>query len=103
MQRASCGEFSRPPDLVAFPRDAGDVGRLLDWCSSLRFAAIPFGGGLSVVGGVEPDVGESYGATISIDLARMGAVQEVDTVSRAVSCRVGRSGRPSRSSSGRTA
>jgi alkyldihydroxyacetonephosphate synthase len=83
VQRASRGDFSRPPDLVAFPRDADDVGRLLDWCSSLRFAAIPFGGGSSVVGGVEPDVGESFGATISIDLARLGAVQEVDTVSRA--------------------
>jgi alkyldihydroxyacetonephosphate synthase len=89
VQRASRGDFSRPPDLVAFPRDADDVARLLDWCSSLRFAAIPFGGGSSVVGGVEPDVGDSYGAAISVDLARLGAVEEVDTVSRAALVQAG--------------
>ena len=83
VQRSSRGDFSRPPDLVAFPRDAAEVERVLDWCSSLRFAAIPFGGGSSVVGGVEPDVGEGFGATISIDLARMGEVREVDRLSRA--------------------
>jgi alkyldihydroxyacetonephosphate synthase len=87
--RSSKGEFPNPPDAVAFPRDAGDVERLLDWCSSLRLAAIPFGGGSSVVGGVEPDVGESFGGVITIDLAGLGSVKEVDTVSRAALIQAG--------------
>jgi alkyldihydroxyacetonephosphate synthase len=81
--RSSRGDFSTPPDVVAFPRTSEDVERLLDWCSSLRFAAIPFGGGSSVVGGVDPDVGESFHGVVTIDLSRLGEVKEVDTVSRA--------------------
>ncbi len=46
------GRFEHPPDFVASPRDERDVERLLEWCESERVAAIPFGGGTSVVGGV---------------------------------------------------
>ncbi len=46
-------EFVHPPDLVATPRDENDVVALLDWCSESNVAAIPYGGGSSVVGGVE--------------------------------------------------
>ncbi len=48
------GQFAHPPDLVAYPRDETDVERLLEWCASERIAAIPYGGGTSVVGGVTP-------------------------------------------------
>src|SRR5262249_423378 len=52
--------IDHPPDLVAFPKTAGDVAALLDWASSANLAVVPFGGGSSVAGGVEPDVGGSY-------------------------------------------
>ena len=42
-----------PPDFIARPRSEQDVERLLAWCSAERVAAIPYGGGTSVVGGVE--------------------------------------------------
>ena len=46
--------------LVAFPRSEADVVALLDWCASARLAAIPYGGGSSVVGGVEArDLGDA--------------------------------------------
>lgn len=83
VERSSRGEFSNPPDAVAFPASAEDVERLLDWCSSLRLAAIPWGGGSSLVGGVDPEVGESFGGVVTIDLTRLGQVREVDAVSRA--------------------
>ncbi len=51
--RAVQGDFSVAPDVVAFPRDESEVTALLDWCSDARAAAIPYGGGSSVVGGVE--------------------------------------------------
>ena len=50
--RAFRRDFSEPPDWVAFPRDESAVVDLLDWCGSKNIAAIPFGGGSSVVGGV---------------------------------------------------
>ena len=56
--RGARGVFEHPPDLVAFPRDEEDVASILDWCASADAAAIPYGGGSSVVGGVEPRVGD---------------------------------------------
>ena len=52
--RAFRGRFDHPPDVVAHPRDEAELERVLDWCAEAGAAAIPFGGGTSVVGGVEP-------------------------------------------------
>ena len=43
---------------------------VLEWAISSRAALIPFGGGTSVVGGVEGAVGEAYEAVVTIDLHR---------------------------------
>ncbi len=83
------GRFDHPPDLVARPRDETDVERLLEWCSGERVAAIPFGGGTSVVGGVSPDVGPGYDGVVSIDLSALDSVLEVDEVSRAALIQAG--------------
>jgi hypothetical protein len=87
--RAVRGQFEHPPDAVAFPRDEDDVVALLDWCSDAELAAIPYGGGSSVVGGVEPRVGERYRGTVSIDLMRLGGVLEIDPTSRAARVQAG--------------
>ncbi len=86
------GRYAHPPDFVARPRDEGDIERLLAWCAAERVAAIPFGGGTSVVGGVEPAVDSSYNGAISIDLARLDRVLEVDPVSRAARIQAGATG-----------
>jgi alkyldihydroxyacetonephosphate synthase len=105
------GQFSHPPDFVAYPRGETDVERLLEWCSAERVAAIPYGGGTSVVGGVTPDVdGErmpgaagsegapgargvgAYNGVVSIDLRALSRVLEVDPVSRAALIQAGASG-----------
>ena len=78
------GELPAPPDVVAFPRDEADVVALLDWCADANVAAIPYGGGSSVVGGVEAGlVHESYAGVACIDLTGLDRVLEVDRVSRA--------------------
>src|SRR5258706_414105 len=46
------GDFAAAPDVVARPRDAGEVARVLDVCAARGWAVVPFGGGTSVVGGV---------------------------------------------------
>src|SRR6516225_2049217 len=80
--RAFRRDYGHAPDLVAFPRDEGGLVSVLDWCSDAGVAAIPFGGGSSVVGGVEPDVGEGYRGVVSVDLRHLHGVQEVDRASR---------------------
>src|SRR5262245_36946614 len=66
--RAFARDFSNPPDLVAYPRDEGEVVALLDWATGTRVAAIPYGGGSSVVGGIEAPRGGDYRGAVSIDL-----------------------------------
>ncbi|MGA8364147.1 MAG: FAD-binding oxidoreductase [Solirubrobacteraceae bacterium] len=107
------GHFAYPPDFVARPRDETDVERLLEWCAAERVAAIPYGGGTSVVGGVTPDIdsessapapgagatgpedapgargASAYNGAVSIDLTALDRVLEVDSVSRAALIQAG--------------
>jgi alkyldihydroxyacetonephosphate synthase len=82
-------EFPNPPDLVAFPSDESDVVALLDWCAEAGVAAVPYGGGSSVVGGVEPRVGDGFAGTLSLDLTRLDRVLEIDRASRAARIQAG--------------
>lgn len=75
--------YPNPFDAVAFPRDEAELTRVLEWCDRERIAATPFGGGSSVVGGVEPPAGGDWRGAVSIDLTRLDRVLEVDRVSRA--------------------
>ena len=76
-------DFSNPPDVVACPRDEADIRAVLDWCGADDLAATPFGGGSSVVGGVNPTTDERYRGTVTIDLKHLNRVVEVDTTSQA--------------------
>ena len=82
------GEFPAPPDFVAFPNSEADVVALLDWCGSAGIAAIPYGGGSSVVGGVETNL-PGYKGVVSLDLGKLGRVLEVDRASRAARIQAG--------------
>src|SRR5256884_3310480 len=90
--RAFRGQIEHPPDVVAYPRDESDVAALLEWCADAGAAAIPYGGGTSVGGGVEPRVGDRYAGAVTIDLGRLDRVLEVDPVSRAARIQAGATG-----------
>jgi alkyldihydroxyacetonephosphate synthase len=77
----SYGRFPHPPDLVARPRTEQDVVDLLDWCVSADAAAVPYGGGSSVAGGVSCAI-DDVTAVVSIDLTRLDRVLEIEPVSR---------------------
>ncbi len=81
--RAFRRDYPHPPDIVAFPESEDDIVRLLDWCVGADAAAIPYGGGSSVVGGVEPRVDGDYSGSVSIDLGKLDKVLEIDGRSRA--------------------
>jgi alkyldihydroxyacetonephosphate synthase len=87
--RAYARDFAHPPDVVAFPRTEADVVAVLDWASGARVAVIPYGGGSSVVGGVEPGPAAGYAGVVTLDLGRLDRVLEVDTASRAARIQAG--------------
>jgi alkyldihydroxyacetonephosphate synthase len=90
--RAFRGRFDHPTDVVARPRDEDDLRRVLEWCADVRAAAIPYGGGTSVVGGVEPALRGDYEGAVTIDLGALDRVLEVDEISQAARIQAGASG-----------
>ena len=84
------GEFRSPPDLVAFPRDESEIETVLSWAEAEGAAVIPFGGGTSVVGGVEPRLDER--PVVTMDLRRLDRVLEVDPESLAARIQAGATG-----------
>jgi alkyldihydroxyacetonephosphate synthase len=77
------GDFIGAPDLVVRPRDAAEVARVLDVCDARRWPVVPFGGGTSVVGGVDAAAArEAREAVVSLDLGALSAIFEVDATSR---------------------
>ncbi|OEV31141.1 FAD-linked oxidase [Streptomyces nanshensis] len=86
--RALHGDLAAAPDLVAFPRTEAELVDLLDWAGTRNAALIPYGGGSSVVGGVEYRGGDHSGV-LSLDLSAMDRVLEVDTTSRAARIQAG--------------
>jgi alkyldihydroxyacetonephosphate synthase len=88
--RGFYGRFENPPDLVARPRDCSEVETVLNWAEAEGAAVIPFGGGTSVVGGVEPRLGDR--PTVTLDLRRIDRLVEVDPTSLAARIEAGATG-----------
>jgi alkyldihydroxyacetonephosphate synthase len=68
------------PDCVVEPATEDEISALLRWCADSRVAVVPFGGGTSVVGGVDPEAG-AMRAVISLDLRRFDQLVSIDTIS----------------------
>jgi alkyldihydroxyacetonephosphate synthase len=79
--RLRAGEASDAPDAVVLPGSHDEVLAVLAACSEKRVAVVPFGGGTSVVGGLEP-LREGFAGLIALDLRRMNALLELDEESR---------------------
>lgn len=82
-------ELANVVDAVAFPDDEQGVVDILDWAARSNVAVMPYGGGSSVCGGVEPAVGGSYAGVISLDMERLNRVLEFDRSSRAARIQAG--------------
>jgi alkyldihydroxyacetonephosphate synthase len=78
--RLRTGELDGAPDAVVEPGSAEEVQALLSACAEARVAVVPFGGGTSVVGGVDP-FADGFPAVISLDLRRLDRVVDVDRTS----------------------
>ena len=78
--RLRSGNLEAAPDAVVEPGSADQVRALLADCAAARVAVVPFGGGSSVVGGVNP-VADGFPAVISLDLRRLDRLLGVDHTS----------------------
>ncbi|GAA4255190.1 FAD-binding oxidoreductase [Dactylosporangium darangshiense] len=84
--RALHGELPNPPDLVCMPRTVHDIVAALDWAEAAGAAVVPYGGGTSVVGGVEYRGDRPW---VSLDMSRLNRIAEIDDVNRAVRVQAG--------------
>jgi len=79
--RMRAGDALDAPDLVVMPGSHQEVLALLAICSRRRVAVVPFGGGTSVVGGLQAR-SQGYAGLVSLDLRRMSKLLELDEQSR---------------------
>lgn len=68
------------PDAVLAPGSDNEVAEILRYCSEHLIAVVPFGGGTSVVGGVDPGRGR-FTAVVSLDLYRFDQLLNLDEAS----------------------
>ena len=86
------GDFSAAPDFVARPTTEDEIHAVLDWASDVNVAVIPFGGGTSVVGGVEAQKESIHRATVSLDLGALNRVLEIEPTSLSARIQAGATG-----------
>jgi alkyldihydroxyacetonephosphate synthase len=85
LARLRNGALEAAPDAVLMPRSATALQRVLEICAAEGIAVVPFGGGTSVVGGVEPVRG-NHSRLVSLDL---GALRDVVVDERSLTARLG--------------
>jgi len=86
--RRRSGDALQAPDAVVFPGNSEEVGQILALCVRRKLAVVAFGGGTSVVGGVEPLRGRLAGV-ITVDMRRMNRLLHVDPFSRTATFEAG--------------
>jgi alkyldihydroxyacetonephosphate synthase len=86
------GIMTAAPDAVVHPATSAEVLATLRLCSDAGCAVVPFGGGTSVVGGVAPLRRDAETALVALDVDRIDALRDVDTVSRTATLGAGMRG-----------
>lgn len=77
LYRRRSGDAEDAPDAVLYPADARAIDLVLEIAGELEVAVVPFGGGTSVVGGVEPLRG-GFHAVVAVDTSPLRAVERID-------------------------
>ncbi len=85
LARLRSAQLDDAPDAVVMPADAEALRQVLDVCAAEGIAVVPYGGGTSVVGGIEPLRG-SHERLISLDLA---SLRDVEVDQRSLTARLG--------------
>ncbi|HDP34569.1 MAG TPA: FAD-binding oxidoreductase [Candidatus Hydrogenedentes bacterium] len=72
------GRLETAPDAVVYPANAGEAQALVEYAVANAVALIPYGGGSSVVGGVTPLLAAGQCAAVTVDMALMNRVLEIN-------------------------
>ncbi len=86
--RLRSGQVATAPDAVLLPQDEQQLLVLLQVCSELSIAVVPFGGGTSVVGGVSALHGE-FDAVIAVSMVAFDQIKRIDNASATVTVGAG--------------
>jgi alkyldihydroxyacetonephosphate synthase len=88
--RGLLGDYAAAPDVVAYPQSEAEVAAVIDWAGGVQAALFPFGGGSSVVGGIEAKIDDTrYRGAVTLDLRHLDRVMEIDRTSRAARIQAG--------------
>lgn len=74
------GRVGRLPEGVAYPEGEGDIQELFGYARENGLALIPYGGGTSVVGHINPETDGP--PSLTVDMSRMSALIQLDEQSR---------------------
>ncbi|MBI3394591.1 MAG: FAD-binding oxidoreductase [Spirochaetia bacterium] len=75
-------KLSTFPDVVVYPTSEAAIQQLFQWCRKNKAAVIPFGGGSSVVGGVESLKAAGQKLIVSADMTKMERLVDFDPANR---------------------
>lgn len=75
------GKLDMAPDAVAYPRSADEALAVVKLCAEEDIALVPFGGGSSVVGGVNAMAKSLGGAVLTLDTTLMTRIVQIDKIS----------------------
>jgi len=83
------GEIEAVPEAVVVPAEEGAVAAVLRIAAEANLAVVPFGGGSSVVGGVEPRTAAGQAGALSLDTTRLDRLLRLDPESRTATFQAG--------------
>lgn len=72
--RLRTGHLEHAPDAVLQPGNAAGVEAVVEACAATGVAVVPYGGGTSVVGGLDA-LADGHGAVVSLDLGRLRSAE----------------------------
>lgn len=90
--RAFRGEFKSPPDWVFTPETEDQIASLFLYCEREDVAIVPYGGGTSVVGGVETLLEKGFRGVVTLSLAKLAKVLDVSKTDRTARIQAGARG-----------
>ncbi|MBI2027428.1 MAG: FAD-binding oxidoreductase [Deltaproteobacteria bacterium] len=77
------------PDAVIFPEDERHVHEIIAYAHFQNICVTPFGGGTSVLGGVNPQGTEPYQPVLTLSLRHLDKILKIDAASRMADVQVG--------------
>lgn len=87
--KALDGVFENVPDYIAFPKSEAQLADIMVYCSEQMIAIVPFGGGSSVVGGINLLSPERFNGTMVINLLFLNKMLSIEPLNQTATFQAG--------------